>query len=444
MPGDRKRRKLVRAGIGILVILLWFPVTSQAQPSSAEPQLVDRIVAIVDEEMILQSDLDREIELYRLEREYAGVPITANETEIRQEVLERLVESKLIIAAAKQADIAVEDEVIQQGVDGRIDELIEHFGSEGALERELIQSGMTLQDYRDRLATQLTDQHYLRAVINRFIRPKIEILENEILDYYEDHQDEIPTSPDSLSLANILIPVEPSEEARQAVQQKVAQAQQDLDAGEDFAAVARQYSEGPNASRGGKIGLVKEGELFDKNLEKIVTQLDVGQHSQPVLTQRGVHIVRVDAVSEAGRAISQIFFSLEVTQENVEMAQEDADAAYQRLIAGEAFSLVASEVSGDPTSARQGGHLGTFRLEDLSPQFQEALQNKHTGEITQPITTPVGVYIFLVEERKGGRQFTFEEVKEDIRHALESMKMETELSRYVESLRQRFFIDLKG
>ena len=105
---------------------------------------------------------------------------------------------------------------------------------------------------------------------------------------------------------------------------------------------------------------------------------------------------------------------------------------------------MAAEVSGDAVSARQGGHLGKFRLEDLSPEFQEALQDKMAGELTEPVLTPTGLYIFLVQERTLGRQFTYEEVKEDIRSALESQKMEVELTRYVETLRQRFFIDMKG
>ncbi len=425
-------------------ILLVAPLATAAQEVMPEPKLVDRIVAIVDEEMILQSDLEREIELYHLERQYAGVAVTANKAEIQQEVLDRLVESKLIIAAAKQADISVEEEVIEQGVEARIDQLIEHFGSREALERELLQNGMTLVDYQGRLATQMTDQHYLRAVVSRFIRPKIEVLENEILEYYENHKDELPTAPDSLTLANILIPIQPSLQTRQAIQQKVSAVQQALQAGQPFDEVAREYSDGPNANRGGKIGVVQRGDLFDSNLETVVFQLAVGEISQPVLTQRGVHLVRVDAITENGRAISQIFFPLEVSQDDVAVAQQQADTVYQRLLAGEPFSLVAAEVSGDAVSARQGGHLGKFRLEDLSPEFQEALQDKMAGELTEPVLTPTGLYIFLVQERTLGRQFTYEEVKEDIRSALESQKMEVELTRYVETLRQRFFIDMKG
>jgi peptidyl-prolyl cis-trans isomerase SurA len=166
--------------------------------------------------------------------------------------------------------------------------------------------------------------------------------------------------------------------------------------------------------------------------------------SQPIISQRGVHIVRLDAISEQGRALSQIFFPMEVAEDDIERARQLATATYNRLQAGEPFALVATEVSSDPVTARQGGDLGTFRLEELSTQFQEELEDVPAGEFTEPFLTPAGFYIFLVKERTAGHRLTYEEVREDLRRAIEAQKMEAELTRYVEELRERFFIDLKG
>ncbi len=414
-----------------------------AAATGAEPVLVDRVVAIVDEEPILQSDLDREVELYRLERQYAGQTVDEPEAEVRREVLERLVESKLIIAAAKQADITVDEDAVSQEVDSRISELEDHFGGPEALRRELVRSGMTLADYKARLTSQLRDQQYLRAVVGRFLRPKVEVMENEVADYYRDHLQEMPATGDSLTVADILVPLQPSPERRREVQRKVAEALADLEAGQDFADVARKLSEGPNAARGGQVGIVSRGDLFDAAMERTVFTMEVGEISQPLVTQRGIHIVRLDAVTDEGRAVSQIFFPLEVTEADVAAARARAEAALARLRQGEPFGRVAAEVSADPASARRGGDLGTFRLEDLSPQFQEALKDLGTGQLSEPVATPAGFYIFLVKDRKEGHRLPFDEVKADIRRQLESEKLEAELQRYVASLRDRFFIDLK-
>lgn len=418
------------------------PAPVQAQ---SEPQLIDRIVAIVDEEAILQSDLDREIELYRMEKEYSGETITDTSETIRREMLERLIESKLIIAAARQADMQVDDSAIEESVDKKIEQFVEHFGSLDGLERELKRSGMTLSDYRNRMGSQLRDQQYLRLVVGKFIRPKVEVLENEVREYYLDNLDQMPAEPDSLTIANILIPVQPSVEVRQAVQAQVKEIQAALAAGRGFSDVAREYSKGPNAKRGGMVGVVSPGDLFDANLDRAVFALGVGQVSDPVVSSRGVHLMRLDSVQEGNRrAVSQIFLPIDVTQADVDAAKLAIEDAHARVKGGEAFALVASEVSGDPASARNGGVLGTFKLEDLSPQFQEALNGVQIGQVTEPVVTPAGWYIFKLLDRKEGHMYTYEELKENLRQLVENQKIEVELAEYVKELRTRFFVDEKS
>ncbi len=406
--------------------------------------LVDRIVAIVDEEAILQSDVDREVELFKLEKEYAGETISGTSTEVRREMLERLMESKLIIAAAKQADMTVDEEVIDTSVQQKIDQFIEHFGSLETLEIELKRNGMTLGDYKSRMSSQMRDQQYLRLVVGKFIRPNVEVLDNEVREYYLDHLAEMPVEPDSLTIANILIPVQPSLDVRQAIQVKVEKVQQELAKGLSFEHLARQFSAGPNASRGGGIGLVGPGDLFDASLDRTVFAMPVGQVSDPVISSRGVHLLLVNSVQADGkRALSQIFFPIEITEADMKQAEDQIKAARERIVAGESFARVAAEVSSDPVSAGKGGLLGTFSLTDLSTQFQEALKDAQVDEITEPLLTPAGWYIFEVQDKTDGHMYTFEELESNLRQAVESEKIETALAEYVKGLKDRFFIDEK-
>jgi len=433
-------RSLVPAAL--LVAFCW--LVPSAVLAQSEPELVDRIVAIVDEEAILQSDLDREIELFRMEKEYSGETVTEDAATVRREMLERLVESKLIIAAARQADMQVDDDAVQQSVDQKIQQFIEHFGSLDNLKRELNRSGMTLADYRNRMGSQLRDQQYLRLVVGKFIRPDIEVLENEVREHYLANLDQMPAEPDSLTIANILIPVQPSVAVRQAVQAEVKTIQDALATGREFPDVAREFSRGPNAKRGGIVGVVSTGDLFDANLDRVAFTLNVGQVSEPVVSSRGVHLLRLDSVQEGDRrAISQIFLPIDVTQADVDNAQAEIEAARRRVLAGEAFTLVAAEVSGDPASARNGGVLGTFNRDDLSPEFQEALAEVEVGQITQPVLTPAGWYLFQLIERVEGHMYTYEELKDNLRQVVENQKIEEKLNVYVKELRSRFFIDEK-
>lgn len=408
------------------------------------PMLVDRIVAIVDEEAILQSDVDREIELYRLEREYAGQPVTASAEEVRREMLERLMESKLIIAAAKQADMSVDEEAIEASVQQKIDSFVEHFGSMDQLQAELARSGMTLGDYKARMSSQLRDQQYMRLVVGKFIRPNLEVMDNEVRDYYLEHLDEMPADADSLTIANILIPVQPSLEVRQAIQATVEEALADLASGSSFDMVARKYSKGPNASRGGAVGVVAPGDLFDPALDRAVFSLDIGQVSDPVISSRGVHLLLVNSEQTDGRrALSQVFLPIEVSEEDMQMAKAQIEQARSRILGGESFARVAAEVSADPSSAGNGGLLGTFSLEDLSTQFQDVLKDAQLGEVTEPLLTPAGWYIFEVRERVEGHMYTFDELKDNLRQVVEGEKIEKALAEYVAGLKDRFFIEEK-
>lgn len=454
MRRNRLRRLLASSSLFALVAGAGPVVGSLAQgddaavpaaPASAAPVLVDRILAIVDEEAILQSDLERETELYHLEQQYAGAPEQADAATLRREMLDRLVESKLIIAAAKQADMSVDQEAISGSVEQKIQQFVEHFGSLEALERELANSGMTLADYRARMAAQLRDQQYLRLVVGKFIRPDIEVLENEVRDYYLAHLDEMPAEPDSLTIADILIAVQPSREARQRVQEKVARIQAALAGGMAFPDAARAYSEDAGAARGGVVGAVSRQDLYDAGLARAVFALEAGMVSEPVVTSRGVHLVRVDAVLEDGRrSISQIFLPVTVSDQDIAAARAQADAARARVLAGEAFGLVASEVSADAASARGGGVLGTFRLEDLSETFQTALADLPEGAVSEPVLTPAGWYVFKVLARRAGHMYTYDQLAEQLRQTVESQKIEAALAAYVKGLRKRFFIDEKG
>lgn len=425
-------------GVALMIVAIAGPVRAQ------EPVLLERVVAIVDEEMILQSDLDLAIELYQLDRQLAGSEPEPMSADLRRRVLDSLIENKLVIAAAKQNDMVVEEADIEARVDERVEQLIAQYGSRDALMRALTESGLTLDDFRFRYANQLRNQQYMRLVVGRFIRPDIEVMENEVQQYYLDHIDEMPADADSVTVASILVRVQPSPETRQAVQQRVAAAQAALEAGEPFGDVARRLSEGPNARRGGLIGAMRPGDLFDRVLNQALENLEAGQTSQPIVSSRGVHILHVEGVQPDGaKLVSQIFYPVEVTDEDVAAARTRIEAARQRVLAGEVFSLVAADVSEDPVSAASGGLMGTFQLDQLSPAFQQALGPAQVGEVTEPLLTAAGWYVFQVLDRVSGHQYTYDELSEELRQYVESQKIEAALGEYIDDLRDRYFVDIK-
>ena len=152
----------------------------------------------------------------------------------------------------------------------------------------------------------------------------------------------------------------------------------------------------------------------------------------------------VDSVEAGGATvISQVFFPVEIQEHDVELARQRIDAARQRALGGEAFSLVAADVSDDPSASSNGGLMGTFQVNELSAEFQTALDGAETGTITEPLLTPSGWYVFQVVDRVEGHQYTYDELKDDLRRFVENQKIEEGLVDYIEELEGRFFVDIK-
>ncbi len=431
---------MLRLFIMLAVLLSALPII--AQPDNT-PILIDRIVVIVDEEPILQSELEREISLYQLEARNAGMAVPESLEELRDLVISRLVDSKLVIAAAKQADIQVDDAAIEYRVQDNIDQLVRYYGSVSSLEKDLKASGMTLDDYRQRTFSQLRDQQFNRSVIQRFIRPNIEVRVEEIEDFYINRSDELPAEPDSVTIASILVQVEPSIELQEELQAKMEAVSMKLEAGIDFAEVAKELSDGPAAQRGGRIGVISPGMLFSSNLEDAVYGLTAGAVSSPVVTERGIHIVKVNSIDSEKRDVSQLFFPINITAEDIEKAQTRAKTAYNKVAAGEPFDLVALDFSDDRATAHNGGHMGTFALNTLSPTISDAIGTFGTGDLVSPFQTPAGFYVLLIKNRTNGVVPSLEESTDYIRNTLEMDKMEEELIVYIDKLRDRFVVDYK-
>jgi parvulin-like peptidyl-prolyl isomerase len=171
--------------------------------------------------------------------------------------------------------------------------------------------------------------------------------------------------------------------------------------------------------------------------------MKAGETSPPVVSERGVHILHLDAVDGERRTISQIFYPLEIGEADVARARARAAEAYDRLTAGDPFATVVAAYSQDPTSLARGGDLGRFALSDLSPTVQENLADLGPGRFSEPFLTPAGFYIFLVKDRTYGSRVALDDVRQEVRQAVESEKMQTALAAYVESLRARFVVDRK-
>ena len=272
---------------GKFLVVLMFTGVLVVSPSAGK--IVERIVAVVDGEVITLSDLDQAIRRFG----EAGLPGGANPLEtkmrtvqVRREALERLVEEKVLEKVAKRYGINVKNEEVAQA----LETVKRQSGlTESRLQRELESHGFTLESYREFLAAQIRKG----KIVDSFIKPKISMDEGKIQEYYQSHQDRF-RRPGRVRVSHIFIKVSPEANPQEiaTAEGKMERVLQRLGAGVAFDEVAILYGEDAAAASGGDLGFFKKGEMFPA-IEEEVFRMEAGEMSGVLKSPQGLHVFKV-------------------------------------------------------------------------------------------------------------------------------------------------------
>jgi parvulin-like peptidyl-prolyl isomerase len=270
--------------------------------------VVDKIVVVVNNEVITQGEIDRVLApVYQHFRTiYQGEELVRKLDEARQKIVGQLIEEKLLLGEAKKLNIEVEEKELS----ARMSEAQKRFGSKEAFERALAEQRMTTKDlkakYRDQLMT--------RKLVDQKVGSRIIITPVDVSEYYRKHADEF-AQPEEVKLRNILIRPKETLTPEQALE--LAQLiSRRLKEGADFSDLARTYSDGPGAAEGGLMGYQKRGELLPA-IEDVVFNMKEGQTSDMLQTDMGYFFFKVDekrggktpSLSEARSQIEEMIYS---------------------------------------------------------------------------------------------------------------------------------------
>ena len=283
---------------------------------SAQALVVDRIVAVVNEEIITLSELQEEALRIR------ALPREALSDRMRlYPVLRRMIEARLLVQTARRKGLQVSDAEL----DAAIEDIKQaNRLTDEAFREALREEGITLEEYRKRLAEEI-----LRArILEKEVRSRVVVSDAEIQTYYQSHRERFRV-PREIRVRHLLLPLAPEappEEVRR-VMEKAEALKARIEAGDDFARLAREYSRDPSAPYGGDLGFIRRGTL-EPAFESVVFSLKPGQIGGPIRTPHGVHLVRVEAVRGGGvKPLS------EVREDILRLLQEQkADAYYESWI----------------------------------------------------------------------------------------------------------------
>jgi parvulin-like peptidyl-prolyl isomerase len=270
-------------------------------------EVIDKIVVVANIEVITEGEIERIMgPIYQQYRSmYQGQELIEKLSEVRKKVVEQLIEDRLILSEAKKQNI----EVTEKELDQRMEEVGKHFKSKAEFEAALAEQKLTMKELRKRNREQMM----VRKMIDRQVGSRISISPVEVSEYYTKHADDF-MQPEEVRLSNILI--RPKDGANWAQAQKQAkEILERIRSGGDFAALAKEYSSGPNASEGGSMGYVKKGDLLPA-IENIVFNLREGDVSDVIQTGLGYHIFKVEEkrtrrakeLSEVRREVEEAIF----------------------------------------------------------------------------------------------------------------------------------------
>ena len=260
-----------RLGISALLGLSCVGATSASLAAKVE----DRIAAIVNSDLIMLSEVRRELapERERLEKHYRGEELSRRLQMAEAMALTTMIERRLQLQEAKARSVEVGDQEVKQAV------------------KQLIQQGEKIDDKDPVSTNSVRDQLTLLKVVDREVRSGVMVADPEMKRYYQEHRDRFAL-PEEYTLSQILIkPRSPDEVADARAKGREVTAL--LKQGESFEDLALRYSDGPTASRGGRLGLVRQGELLPA-IERGVSNLVPGGISDIIESPEGLHIVRLD------------------------------------------------------------------------------------------------------------------------------------------------------
>ncbi len=402
--------------------------------SAVPAQTLDRIVAVVEKDPILESELDAQIQFFVMNNRMD--PKTPG---LRDQVLQSMISEKLIIAKAIEDSVVVTDEEVRQQLDAAIQSRIQQVGSEARLEEVY---GMPLsrikREYRDEmrknlLAQKLQQQRFGSSQIGRF----------EVEEFYRTYRDSLPRVPEEVELAHVFIKPKFGEAERTAARATMQKILDSLAAGVDFADLAQRHSEDPgSAPQGGNLGLVRRGQ-FVKEFESAVFSLGEGQTSSIVETELGMHLIQLlERRGDAVRA-RHILKRIQRTEEGDSSTIRLLDSLRLRILAGENVAELAKRFSEDKETNLLGGSLGTLEFEQLDKNWYSTVAPLATGDVSMPARLPIGnsygYHIVVMRKRIPAHTMTLDQDYHKLEQIALNYKRTRDYQAWLDDLRTRIY-----
>ncbi|KTD21011.1 peptidyl-prolyl cis-trans isomerase D [Legionella lansingensis] len=377
----------------IALLMLLLPALTVAE--AAQP--LDKVVAIVNDGVITESELNAQVELLRQQIEAKHMQLPSN-TVLRKQVLQHLIDVDLQLQLAKKNDITIDTT--------ELNEAIEKIAAANhltltQLREELARQGLAWQTYKENVRKEMLISRLQQKAVNK----DITVTPEQVEDYLKTAQDD--RSQLTYHIQNIVIPLpeEPTTEQLNKARGKAKELLTKIKHGEDFNRLAIAESSGEFALEGGDLGERHLAELPEIFAKQVVT-MKVGEVAGPIRTGNGFQLIKLVAVggNNQHHEVTKTHVRHILLKPDTSMTSEEASRQaynlYQQLKSGKDFALMAKQYSLDAASAVKGGDLGWVNPGELVSEFEDAMDKLPLHKVSKPVKTIFGWHLIEVLERK--------------------------------------------
>ena len=417
---------------------LWFASASAMAQSPEDGVLLDQIVALVNEDVIMQSELDARLVQVREKIDAERQP---PEDVLKRQLLERMVIERLQLQFAQQMGIQIDDLTLNR----TMNEIAQGNGlSLPAYREKIIAEGLDYDAFRE----QVRDEMTISRLRQRQVDSRINVSDQEIDDFIASQSGAVDRDVE-YRLGHILvsIPEAATPEQIQAARKKAETLRRRIvEGGESFEQVATAESDGQNALQGGDLGWREAGRL-PTLFARPVTLMQVGGVSELIRSPSGFHIIKLtDRRGGQQSTVVQTHARHILIRPSAVMSEAEARQTLitlrNRVLAGEPFADLARANSMDPGSARDGGDLGWADPGMFVPEFEEVMNAMQPGQISEPFRSPFGWHILEVVERRT-HDNTRELIRAKAREYIGERKREEELELWLRRLRDEAYVEYR-
>lgn len=409
-----------------------------AVSAASEPVSLDRVMAVVNNEVITRLELEGQVRLATRELNRQGVPLPEREL-LERQLLERMVTTRILIQFANETGLRIEE--------AQVDRAVARLAEQSRMSQEefraaLQEEGITYTRFREDVKNELV----VARLREREVDARLVVTDAEVDSFLRSQQ--ASGQNDEFNLLHILITV-PEAASPEQIQSRKARAEEALArlrAGADFKQISATYSDAPNALQGGELGWRPIARLPGIFVQA-VSAMKTGDVSGLLRSPNGFHILKLaEKRNNAKQIVVQQTHARHILIRMNEITAE-ADATRRlneiraRVVAGADFAEMARAQSEDASSVR-GGDLGWLSPGDTVPDFERAMDSLKPGEVSVPIQSPFGWHLIQVLERRT-EDMTKERERQVARQSIRARKADEAFTEWVRQQRDRAYVDYR-